>query len=50
MKPKKPRNAARIGAEKISLAPLGLEDAVRAALATGKAPPLPKKPKPKGKK
>jgi hypothetical protein len=34
----------------ISLAPLGFEDAVRAALSTGKAPPAPKRPKPKGKK
>jgi hypothetical protein len=34
----------------ISLAPLAFEDAVRAALATGKAPPPPKKAKPKGKK
>jgi hypothetical protein len=34
----------------ISLAPLPFEAAIRAALATGKAPPLPKKAKPKGKK
>jgi hypothetical protein len=37
-------------AETVSLAPLGFEEAVRATLATGKAPPPPKKPKPKGKK
>jgi hypothetical protein len=36
--------------EKISLAPLDFELAVRAALATGKAPPPPKRPKRKGKK
>lgn len=36
--------------ERLSLAPLDFEKAVGAALATGKAPPPPKKPKPKGKK
>ncbi len=46
-KMKKPPKKAE---ETISLAPLGFEEAVRATLATGKAPPLPKKPKPKGKK
>jgi hypothetical protein len=34
--------------EAVTLAPLDFESAVRAALATGKAPPPPKKPK--GKK
>jgi hypothetical protein len=34
----------------LSLAPLVFEEAVRAALATGKAPPIPKKPKRKAKK
>jgi len=33
----------------VSLAPLAFEEAIRATLATGKAPPPPKR-KPKGKK
>ena len=36
--------------EKVTLAPLNFETAVRAALATGKAPPPPKQPKRKEKK
>lgn len=44
---KKEKNSG--ATDKVSLSPLAFEDAVRAALATGKAPPAPKR-KPKGKK
>jgi hypothetical protein len=47
------KNGKRTTADTVSLASLTFEEAIRAALSTGKAPPLPKrgsKAKPKGKK
>jgi hypothetical protein len=41
-KDKRPTDAASPKREKLSLYPLSIEDALRAALQTGKAPPLKK--------
>lgn len=43
MSSKKPEPKGKKQGESISLAPLSFEEAVRATLATGKAPPPPKR-------
>jgi hypothetical protein len=48
--PKGKKNIGRTAGDKLSLAPLEFEAAVRAALGTGKAPRMNKKSSKKGKK